>query len=431
LTNRTVAVAVALASFALLGMGEPAGPRSYHVAKTGSDANPGTASAPFKTIQRAVGMVAPGDTVLVHAGTYPEVVTIRKSGTATARIRLLGAGDGEVVINPSLPTVSCESESAARDRAIQFLEGPDYWTVRRLTIVGGIFISGGNTADLDRHIPDRTLPGRGSYDPAASATLLEGLGVDAADGIRIAENKITRRGILTNAARWGRVRANEVYNIDCGTGAGIWINRFSDFWKVHDNFVHHIPPSLHHPMSEGIRHGSSSSYNRVENNLVEDLAGNGRGITTDVRASWNVIRNNVVRRTKQGINEQTGGWGNQWLGNLLEDQREYGFNVDGKDKYLTVPDAGVPAMTVAKCNVSVRPGLAGLSVGALQHGVFELNAFPTVDLAKALVTYWVPAGNTWEGEAVLPPLTPTQKYCTSTPKPRRSPVSTSRPEAGE
>ena len=123
----------------------------------------------------------------------------------------------------------------------------------------------------------------------AAATLLPALGVDPADHIVIAENKIIGRGILTTAARFGRARANEVYNIECGTGAGIWLSRFSDGWVVRDNYLHDIPAATHHPMSEGIRQGSSSAYNLIANNLVEALGGSGRGITSDTFSSWNVM----------------------------------------------------------------------------------------------------------------------------------------------
>lgn len=41
-----------------------------HVATAGKDTNPGTAAAPFATIQRAEKSASPGDTVFIHGGTY-------------------------------------------------------------------------------------------------------------------------------------------------------------------------------------------------------------------------------------------------------------------------------------------------------------------------------------------------------------------------
>jgi hypothetical protein len=44
----------------------------FRVATTGKDTNPGTRSAPLRTIQRATDLAQPGDTITVHAGTYRE-----------------------------------------------------------------------------------------------------------------------------------------------------------------------------------------------------------------------------------------------------------------------------------------------------------------------------------------------------------------------
>jgi hypothetical protein len=44
--------------------------KEFHVSVLGKDENPGTSAAPFATIQRAEKAVGPGDTVLIHGGTY-------------------------------------------------------------------------------------------------------------------------------------------------------------------------------------------------------------------------------------------------------------------------------------------------------------------------------------------------------------------------
>jgi hypothetical protein len=64
-----------------------------YVASTGSDSNPGTELAPFKTISRAAGLARPSTTVHVAAGTYEENV---KSNTKGQPFKgaLLSNGDG-------------------------------------------------------------------------------------------------------------------------------------------------------------------------------------------------------------------------------------------------------------------------------------------------------------------------------------------------
>ena len=54
--------------------------KEYHVAKSGSDTNPGTVEAPFLTISKAAMVLNAGDTVTVHSGTYREWVSPRNSG---------------------------------------------------------------------------------------------------------------------------------------------------------------------------------------------------------------------------------------------------------------------------------------------------------------------------------------------------------------
>ena len=57
----------------------------YHVSMSGADRNPGTADAPFRTINRAAAIAAPGDTVLVHDGTYREWVDPQNGGLCENR----------------------------------------------------------------------------------------------------------------------------------------------------------------------------------------------------------------------------------------------------------------------------------------------------------------------------------------------------------
>lgn len=56
---------------------------TYYVSTSGNDNNAGTLAAPWRTIQKAANTVHAGDTVLVRAGTYNEVVTMKTSGNAT------------------------------------------------------------------------------------------------------------------------------------------------------------------------------------------------------------------------------------------------------------------------------------------------------------------------------------------------------------
>ncbi len=56
----------------------------YYVAVTGSDQNSGSADAPWRTLQKAVNSLDPGDTLYVRGGVYSEFVNVNVSGTETA-----------------------------------------------------------------------------------------------------------------------------------------------------------------------------------------------------------------------------------------------------------------------------------------------------------------------------------------------------------
>ena len=71
---------------------------TYYVSTTGSDANDGSGSAPWLTIQHAVDSVGPGDTVYVMGGVYNELVNFNNSGSAAGGYITLQNYDGETPV---------------------------------------------------------------------------------------------------------------------------------------------------------------------------------------------------------------------------------------------------------------------------------------------------------------------------------------------
>ena len=67
--------------------------RQLYIASQGSDSNPGTRRAPWRTIAKALRTARPGDTVVFRAGTYGArgtTTTVEVSGTPTAPITFRG-----------------------------------------------------------------------------------------------------------------------------------------------------------------------------------------------------------------------------------------------------------------------------------------------------------------------------------------------------
>jgi hypothetical protein len=61
---------------------------TYYVATSGNDANPGTLDKPFASINKGAGVLAPGDTLYIRAGTYNQTVYIGNSGADSASITI-------------------------------------------------------------------------------------------------------------------------------------------------------------------------------------------------------------------------------------------------------------------------------------------------------------------------------------------------------
>ncbi len=91
-------LSLVLAAFlgVLLGCGDGLA-REIHVSTGGSDSAAGSAGQPYLTINKAAGVAQPGDTVIVHGGTYREWVKPIRGGTDESRRIIYQAAGGEEV----------------------------------------------------------------------------------------------------------------------------------------------------------------------------------------------------------------------------------------------------------------------------------------------------------------------------------------------
>jgi hypothetical protein len=111
------------------------------VATNGSDSAPGTLAQPLRTVQRAVDLARPGDSIAVRAGTYAltDNITITTSGTASQPIAL-GAYQGErVVIDGEQLAASHTPVGGSIPRAERgaIHQEASYWRISDLEIVNG------------------------------------------------------------------------------------------------------------------------------------------------------------------------------------------------------------------------------------------------------------------------------------------------------
>lgn len=96
---------------------------TYYIATWGNDNNPGSAAAPWATLQKAADTLLPGDTALVKAGTYVGC-RVGRSGAAGAVCTLAAETVGTVVINAPGPVNAKDSliEVELYDNTVR------YWT---------------------------------------------------------------------------------------------------------------------------------------------------------------------------------------------------------------------------------------------------------------------------------------------------------------
>jgi len=72
---------------------------TFYVATTGSDSNPGTLAAPWRTIQKAFNTLAPGQRALVRGGMYSQDLEFDRAGTASAPITIEAYPGEQPIVN--------------------------------------------------------------------------------------------------------------------------------------------------------------------------------------------------------------------------------------------------------------------------------------------------------------------------------------------
>jgi Right handed beta helix region/Protein of unknown function (DUF1565) len=118
----------------------PSAGTTFHVATSGSDANPGTATHPWRTIQKALSTLAAGQRALVRAGTYAENLHMSRAGSPFAPITV-EAYPGE---RPVLTTGGSHPLEVAKSGA--------YFRFRGFVIEKAPGNSGGNVDIYGHHI---------------------------------------------------------------------------------------------------------------------------------------------------------------------------------------------------------------------------------------------------------------------------------------
>lgn len=231
------------------------------VSPTGSDANPGTQTAPLKTIQSAVNAASPGTAVMVKEGVYKENVKLAKSGYADKPIWLAsadGAGKADIVAaNTGLPPV--------------YGFGVDNLVIKGFELVGGpegikLTQSGSNFSNVVSNvvIENNTIHGQTTDGIKTAQTLNAAVTGNTVYGVRGQE------GIDNVYMRNGVIAHNKVSDI-AGT-SGIVAKSGSDNVKILKNEVHSVPDGI---LAGGYSSGQGTIFPtginyELRNSLIQD-----------------------------------------------------------------------------------------------------------------------------------------------------------------
>jgi hypothetical protein len=256
--------------------------KDLYVSTTGSDSNPGTQTAPVKTIARADALASAGTIIHVAAGTYrvsaPALdnagIKTSKSGTSTARIKFVSDVKWGAKIIVSGTGITWDSRGSYVD-----IEGFDISGSGR----HGILAAGANLTMTNNFIHDLTISGGCNGSGGAAIDTYGPVG-----GVVIDRNVVRNIG----ASMIGR----------CNTVQGIYI---------------------------------ANANNVVTNNLVSGVAM--AGIQQWHGATASTIVNNTVFHTKDGIllgqgdaGTTTGSANNYVANNVVYDNTTYGIVELGK-----------------------------------------------------------------------------------------------------
>lgn len=202
----------------------------YYVATDGSDSNPGTMSAPWKTLQHAAEEADPGSMIYVRGGVYNQKLKITRSGTASqGPITFKNYGSEKAIIDGTGLSVNgiegLVELTNANYITIQGLEVRNYTTTSSNAVPVGIYVQGSggfiNLTNNKIHDIKSTVTPTGS----------DLLGRDA-HGIAVYGTK------APESLHDITIHGNELYNLILGSSETLVLNGNVDTFKVTDNLIH-------------------------------------------------------------------------------------------------------------------------------------------------------------------------------------------------
>src|SRR5215467_6312641 len=202
----------------------------YYVATNGNDANPGSQSAPWRTIQHAADTVHAGSTVYVRGGIYEELVRINMSGNANDGFITFRSYPGETAVLDASRFTPQDRQGVLtiQDHSYVRIEGFEIRNFRtaehHLTPLGINVIGSGSHIELLRnnvHHIEQTFPGRDK--PGSGG-----------NGFGIAVYGTNAQAPITDLI----IDGNEVHHLKTGSSESLVVNGNVTNFRITHNLVH-------------------------------------------------------------------------------------------------------------------------------------------------------------------------------------------------
>src|SRR6478752_9481350 len=203
---------------------------SFYVSTTGNDSNPGTQTAPWRTVQHAADTARAGSTVNVRGGVYEELVSIKASGNARDGYIAFRSNPGETAIldaahfTPSgrQAVLTIHNQSYVR---IEGFEIRNFHTAEhRLAPLGISVIGAGSHIELLKnnvHHIQQTFPGRDAPGSGGNGFGIAVYGTDA-------------KTPITDLV----IDGNEVHQLKTGSSESLVVNGNVTNFRITHNVVH-------------------------------------------------------------------------------------------------------------------------------------------------------------------------------------------------
>lgn len=228
---------------------------SIYVSTDGLDSNPGTKSAPLRTIAKGLQLAKGGDTVFVRQGIYSEKVLMTKSGSSGKEITLKAyLGEKPVIDGTGMTVVGSEALVTIRNASFFTLEGFEICNLKSASSgvdVNGIVVdqgSGGVKVLKNRvhHIENNARPEDGR----------------SGHGILVLGNtEVAMKNII--------IEGNEIYDCNTGYSENLTVNGYVDGFILRKNKVYN-GENIGIVAAGGYAANPNPAYNYVRNGLITE-----------------------------------------------------------------------------------------------------------------------------------------------------------------